>query len=237
MERGRRSRVAISFVAGLALVLGLGLVTGASYHTQKRTISVSQLFANAQSVSGGTDQNPQLSGSVSFRFDLWGTILGKQVSTSHLVNGFGMGPNLARTGGLNPRPNQPATLQLRSAHNSLLDIFARLGIIGATLFLLFFFGWFRRMRMGHRRSPDDETRGMIAVCMCGTLAILINSFFDPTLEGAQVAVVMYTLVGIGVALVRRPLTGTDTIGTEVFDRPHSIPSSTVRSLAQSASGA
>ncbi len=205
MDRGRRSRIAMSFVAGLALVLGFGLVTGASYHTEKRTISVSQLFENAQSVDGGTDQNPQLSGSVNFRFDLWGTILAKQASTSHLVIGFGMGPNLARTGGLNPRPNQPATLQLRSAHNSLLDIFARLGIIGAGLFTLFFVGWFRRLKRGHRQSSDDETRGMIGVCMCGTLAILINCFFDPTIEGAQVAVVMYLLVGIGVALVRHPL--------------------------------
>jgi O-antigen ligase len=234
MDRGRRSRIAMSFVAGLAIVLGFGLVTGASYHTDKRTISVSQLFENAQSVDGGTDQNPQLSGSVNFRFDLWSTILGKQISTSHLVIGFGMGPNLARTGGLNPRPNQPATLQLRSAHNSLLDIFARLGIIGATLFAVFFIGWFRRMKRGHRHSSDDETRGMIAVCMCGTLAILINSFFDPTIEGAQVAVVMYLLVGIGVALVRQPLTAPPTTGALTSEIQRTLrPPAVRRSLPQS----
>ena len=205
MDPRRRARAVVTLVAGLTLVVGLGLLTGAAYHTQKRTISVAQLFQNAESVEG-TDQNPQLTGSVNFRFDLWSTILHKQAATSHLVDGFGMGPNLARTGGLNPRPNQPATLQLRSAHNSLLDIFARMGIIGAALFVLFWAGWFRRLGRARRREPDDESRGVIGLCMCGALAILINSFFDPTLEGAQVAVVLYTLAGVGVAVARSPLT-------------------------------
>jgi hypothetical protein len=205
MERQRRSRVLVAFVAGLTLVLGLGFVTGAAYHTEKRTISVSQLFENAQSVEGA-NSNPQLSGSVNFRFDLWSTILHKQSSTSHLVNGFGFGPNLARTGGLNPRPNQPATLQLRSAHNSLLDIFARTGIIGASLFVIVWLGWFRRMgRAYRRRQTDDDSLGVIGVCMCGSLAILINCVFDPTLEGAQVAALFFTLFAIGIICERRPI--------------------------------
>jgi O-antigen ligase len=200
MDRPRRSRVLVTFVAGLTLVVGLGLATGASYHTQKRTISVSQLFENASSLGGGT--NAQLSGSVSFRFDLWATILGKQERTSHLLNGFGFGVNLARTGGLNPRPNQPATLQLRSAHNSWLDVFARTGIIGALLYLIVWIGWFRRMAMATRRARDAEIRGVIGVCMAGAIAILLNSFFDPTLEGAQVAAVLFTLFGLGVVAAR-----------------------------------
>jgi hypothetical protein len=203
MERQRRTQILVTFVAGLMLVIGLGLVTGVSYHTQKRTISVSQLFANTQSIVG-SNGSPQLTGSENFRFDLWSTIVRKQSSTSHLINGFGFGPNLARTGGLNPRPNQPATLQLRSAHNSLLDIFARTGIIGALLFAMVWVGWFRRMGRAHRRrGVDDTTRGVIGVCLCGSLAILINCIFDPTLEGAQVAAVLFTLFGIGIMSARR----------------------------------
>jgi O-antigen ligase len=200
MERPRRSQAIVAFVAGLTLVVGLGLATGASYHTQKRTISVSQLFENASSLGGGT--NAQLSGSVSFRFDLWATILSKQESTSHLLDGFGFGVNLARTGGLNPRPNQPATLQLRSAHNSWLDVFARTGIIGALLYLIVWIGWFRRMGMATRRARDGEIRGVIGVCIAGVIALLMNSFFDPTLEGAQVAAVLFTLFAIGIVAAR-----------------------------------
>jgi O-antigen ligase len=203
MERTRRSRTIVAFVAGLALVVGFGLVTNATYHTQKRTISVSQLFQNASSVTGGGSANSQLSGSVNFRFDLWGNILSKQETTSHLINGFGFGPNLARTGGLNPRPNQPATLQLRSAHNSWLDIFARTGIIGTLLLLVVWLGWFRRMGMAHRRARDDEIRGVIGVAMVGCLAIWLNSFFDPTLEGAQVAAVLFTLFALGIVAARQ----------------------------------
>ena len=220
MERTRRSRVGMSLLVGLFVVLGIGLATGASYHTQKRTISVSQLFENAQSVSGG-GANPQLSGSVSFRFDLWATILHEQSTTSHLINGFGFGPNLARTGGLNPRPNQPATLQLRSAHNSWLDIFARTGIIGTLLFVMVWFGWVRRLGRARRRSPDDEdTNGVIGVCLAGVVAILINCFFDPTIEGAQVAAVLFTLFGLGIMCVRAPLAPTGGApSVPTLDRP------------------
>jgi hypothetical protein len=203
MERTRRNRVIITLAAGLFLVVAIGLVTGAQYHTQKRTISISQLFSNAGSLSGSDGGNSQLNGSVSFRFDLWATILNKQDRTSHLVNGFGFGPNLARTGGLNPRPNQPATLQLRSAHNSWLDIFGRMGIIGMLLFLIVWVGWFRRMGKAHKHGSDDELRGVIGVCVAGCLAILVNCFFDPTLEGAQVAAVLYTLLGLGIVAARR----------------------------------
>jgi len=203
MERTRRSRVIVTLAAGLFVIVGIGLVTGAQYHTQKRTISISQLFSNAGSLSGEDGGNSQLNGSVSFRFDLWDTILDKQDRTSHLVDGFGFGPNLARTGGLNPRPNQPATLQLRSAHNSWLDIFGRMGIIGMLLFLIVWIGWFRRMGKAHKRGNDDELRGVIGVCLSGSLAILVNCFFDPTLEGAQVAAVLYTLFALGIVAARR----------------------------------
>jgi hypothetical protein len=67
-------------------------------------------------------------------------------------------------------------------------------------------GWFRRMGRAHRRrSVDDTTRGVIGVCLCGSLAILINCIFDPTLEGAQVAAVLFTLFGIGIVSARRSI--------------------------------
>ena len=89
------------------------------------------------------------------------------------------------------------------------------------------------MKRGHRQSSDDETSGMIAVCMCGTLAILINSFFDPTLEGAQVAVVMYLLVGIGVALVRQPLnTSPETVPSHRIGQKALLHPATQRRLQQ-----
>jgi len=220
MPRQRRSRIFIAFVASLVLVIGLGLATGAAFQTKHRTISVSQLFENAQSIEGGANVNPGLNGSVTFRLSLWSTIVQKQSSTSHLLHGYGFGPNLAKIGGLNPRPNQPVALQLRSAHNSWLDIFARMGIIGGVLWLLILFGWFRRMARARRwLVDDDDTRSVIEVCICTAVAILVNCFFDPTLESAQVAAVFYTAFGLGVVCASRPIMSSTAARARAQRRP------------------
>jgi hypothetical protein len=58
------------------------------------------------------------------------------------------------------------------------------------------------MGMATRRARDAEIRGVIGVCIAGVTAILLNSFFDPTLEGAQVAAVLFTLFGLGIVAAR-----------------------------------
>jgi hypothetical protein len=201
-----RVKVIAGLTAAMLLLLSVGAVTGFAYHTKKRTISVAQLVQNLESVSGGTS-NPKLSGSVQFRESLWSTILDRQVQTSHLVDGFGFGPNLATIGGLQPRPTQSQNLQLRSGHNSLLDILARTGLVGAFLWLLLWIGWYRRLAAARRRcirEGDDDMRGVIGVCLVGSTTIFINCFFDPTLEGAQVSVLNFALLAFGILCARRP---------------------------------
>jgi len=212
MDGRRRSRVLMTLLAGALALSTFGVVTGASYHTAKRTVSVSQLLQNVQSVfgSGGSSASgapgAQLQGSVSFRTTLWENVLHTETSTGHTVTGLGFGPNLAQIGGLTQRSvNSAAAEQLRSAHNSLLDVLARMGLIGALLFAMFWFGWFRRMWRARRFAPDQDTRGVIGMCISTSTAILLNSFFDPTLEGAQVAAVLYTLAAIGILCARRSI--------------------------------
>lgn len=203
-----RSIIVVSLCGILLAVLVIGGLTGVAYHTQKRTISVAQLFLNAESVSGGEVNNPQLSGSVSFRESLWTTLLRRQSQTSHLIDGFGFGPDLANIGGVvSKQPSSAAAEALTSAHNSWLDVLARTGLIGALLWLLFWILWYRRMAWGRRRAianGDAGNRGVIEVCLVGCTAILINCFFDPTLEGAQVAVLNFTLVAMGIVCARHP---------------------------------
>jgi O-Antigen ligase len=213
MNPRKRSRVLMALFATTFLVLGFATVTGVSYHTSNRTVSVSQLLTNAQSIlgsnsssGGGVGSGAQLQTSVNFRTQLWGNVLHVDTSTGSFVTGLGFGPNLAQIGGLKQRSvSSAAAEQLRSAHNSLLDILARSGLIGASLFALFWAGWFLRMWRARRRSLDDDTRGVIGMCLCASTAIFINSFFDPTLEGAQVAAVVYTLAAIGIICARTPI--------------------------------
>jgi O-antigen ligase len=213
---GRRQRPAATLGLAAALVLGFGLasITGAALHTRERTISVSQLVQNIESFGLGqsSSSNPQLQGTENFRFSLWSKIYDEQKSSSHLVDGFGFGPNLANIGGVSASKSQTQTLSLRSAHNSPLDVFARTGIVGGTLWLFMFLGWFRRMWRAHRRyrvDGNEADRGLIDFCMLGTIAIIINSIFDPTLEGAQVAAILFSLFGIGIICARRPVLGPD----------------------------
>ena len=233
MDRRRRSRVLMALFAGAFGVLALATVTGASYHTSNRTVSASQLLTNAESIlgsgssgGGGLGSSAKLQTSVNFRTQLWSNVLHVDTSTGHFVTGLGFGPNLAQLGGLQQKAvNSAAAEQLRSAHNSLLDILARMGLVGAILFVIFWGGWFRRMLRGRRSAADDSTRGIIEVCICATTAIFINCFFDPTLEGAQVAGVLYTIAAIGIICVRTstlaavPLVGGLRRPTPVLDRP------------------
>lgn len=200
MERRRRNRVLLTIVASATLLFGLAAITGASYHTSKRTISVSQLFANVQSVTSGSSGSGQLQGSVNFRTALWENVLHEETSSGRFITGLGFGPNLAQIGGIVQKPkNSAAAEQLRSAHNSLLDVLARMGLIGALLFVLSWGGWFFRMQSSRRRrTTDDDTRAVMGICMAASVAVFINAFFDPTLEGAQVAGVLYTLFALGI---------------------------------------
>ena len=42
--------------------------------------------------------------------------------------------------------------------------------------------------------------GLTEVCVVGAVAILVNAYFDPTLESPQVAIWLWTIVGIGLGL-------------------------------------
>jgi hypothetical protein len=64
------------------------------------------------------------------------------------------------------------------------------------------------MWRAHRRyriAGNEADRGLIDFCMIGTVAIIVNSVFDPTLEGAQVAAVLFCLFGMGIICARRPI--------------------------------
>jgi O-antigen ligase len=212
MGRRRRPAATLGLLAALVLGFALASFTGAALHTRTRTISVSQLIQNVESfgLAHSNSTSPQLQGTENFRFSLWSKILDEQSASAHVVDGFGFGPNLANIGGVSASRSQTQTLSLRSAHNSPLDVFARTGLIGAALWLMMFGVWYRRMWMAHRTyrlGGDEADCGVIDFCMISTLAIIINSIFDPTLEGAQVAAVLFTIFGLGVIAARQEILG------------------------------
>ena len=197
-----RLRLIVRAVAVTALGLGLAVQLSLKVPTtpaQGRAFTASQLIENVGSLSGASSANA--TGTAGARDLLWSLIFQRQVADGKLVDGYGFGLNLPLlvndtqvAGGADP---------LRSPHNSHDDILSRLGLIGISLWIALWLGWYWRMVTGCRRLARRglHTRRQVAVlCMMTATAILVSSFFDPQLEGAQIAAPLWTAFGVGVAV-------------------------------------
>jgi hypothetical protein len=194
-----RAAVVIALIIGIGTLLPLQIPgTTAS---QGRAFSVSQLYANVASIAGAQETGNQ-NGTVAGRKMLWSQVLQKQESDSRLVNGYGFGPNLAfLAGGAGASGYSDAPL--RSPHNSHLDVMARLGIIGLSLWIALWVGWYWRLVTGCRRLARAALHGrrrVAVLCLMVNTATLVSSFFDPQLEGAQAAVLVWIAFGVGLAV-------------------------------------
>src|SRR5207244_612023 len=71
------------------------------------------------------------------------------------------------------------------------------------LWVAFWVSWYFVMlnRLRRRWAPlSPVSVGILKVCVVGVTAILVNAYFDPTLEGPQVAIWLWTLVGLGLGI-------------------------------------
>ena len=199
-----RYRLRLIMRAVAVIVIGLGLAVQLNLKLPgatpgSRPFSASQVVSQVLSIKGAA--GGAAGGTVGARDLLWTLVYQRQVADGRLIDGFGFGVNLPLlvndtqvTGGSDP---------LRSPHNSHDDVLARLGLIGISLWIALWLGWYWRMVMGCWRLARRgmHTRRQVGVlCMMVVTAILVSSFFDPQLEGAQVAALMWTAFGIGVAV-------------------------------------
>jgi O-antigen ligase len=185
---------------------------------QGRSVSVEQLAANLGSVVGSNsaDAPGYLDANVQFRDKLWSATLRKVRTDGKMATGLGFGLNIAKTVGFEGGDD----VQLRSPHNSHLDVYARMGLIGIALWVAL---WsllgaaLVKARSKFRAVGRRFEAGLTEVCMVAVVAILVNAYFDPTLESPPVAVWLWTIVGIAfglIAMARRaapepaPATGT-----------------------------
>ncbi len=200
-----RARLIVRAIAATVLLVVVGSLLSVqivgSSASQGRAFSVTQLFSNVASITGAHESG-NLNGTVQGRTTLWTQVLQKQTSDDKLVYGYGFGINLAYLAGGTVGEGSRSD-PLRSPHNSHLDVLARLGVIGLSLWIALWIGWYLRMIRGCRRLAERGllTRRRVAVmCLMVTTATLVGSFFDPSLEGAQAAVLMWIAVGVGVAV-------------------------------------
>jgi O-antigen ligase len=136
-----KDRLTLVVHAVVITAIALGLATMLDLKVpfaglQGRGYSASQLMDNITSL-GGADSPGNLGGTMEGREQLWSRILDKQVTDGRLIDGSGLGQNLASEVGVYDAGKET----LRSPHNSHLHVTARMGLAGMSLWCALWLCW------------------------------------------------------------------------------------------------
>lgn len=170
-----------------------------------RPATLQQLIDNLLSLFGSSDDG-SLEGTKQFRLAWWGKIIDYTVFGDYFWGGKGFGVNLADDDGF----QSTADGSLRAPHNSHFTVLARMGVPGLVLWLLlqagFAWGLFRAI-VSTRRRGDLALATLGAFVLIYWLAMIVDTSFDPYLEGPQGGVWFWCVFGLGLVvtrLARRP---------------------------------
>jgi hypothetical protein len=163
-----------------------------------REISAEQFVDNITSIVSPGSGNESEVGTTEWRIELWKNVL-DDVNSDFPLTGHGPGPDLGKL------YNVAGTglVQLRNPHNSHVGVIARFGWVGLGLWVVMWTAWALllldlRARLARLQRFDEA--GLIAVLLIGAGMILVNAFFDPTVEGPQVGIWLWFIFGVGAAL-------------------------------------
>ena len=165
-----------------------------------RFVSIEQIVQNVRSIfTSGADSS--LEGTREFRLRWWSSIIGYTVFGEYFWTGKGFGVNLADDDGF--QVNQDGSL--RAPHNSHMTVLARMGVPGflvwTALQLLFLVGMMRSI-LTNRRAGNLGLAALGAVIVAYWAAMMINSSFDPYLEGPQGGIWFWSVFGLGMVIMR-----------------------------------
>ena len=196
----RRIEMVIAMITVLVFAGAIGIIFNVKIALfDERQVSIQQFTENITSIIHPDEGGQRQTQTTEWRLNIWTQVL-NDVSHDSPIMGFGPGPDLGKRYNITTDDQTP----LRSAHNSWVDVLARTGFVGAILWLILWITWMAEMqtlrrRLRYRNRPHES--GVVGWIMLAPIAILVNCFFDPTLEGAQVAMVLWAFYGAGAALV------------------------------------
>jgi len=202
---GGRLSWARAGVLGAGAIVAIFLVFGAAGAevrvSSARTLSLEQLETNVLSlVSPQSESNTGASNTTRWRLTWWKKIFGYTFGGPYFWTGKGYGVNLADSDGfrLSARDNS-----LRAPHNSNMTILARSGVPGFVLWMLLLltFGTQMVRFVSKTRRAGYPVWSRVAVwCLAYWTAMVVDSCFDVALEGPQLGIWFWALMGYGVAL-------------------------------------
>lgn len=199
----QRSRLILTLAISLFLIAMSVVVIDPRVNVDGRDISGEQLASNVTSIVTGEGQG-ELGGNIQWRIHHWGRVW-EGTNEEVPLTGHGFAANIAEIYDI-----PQADLGLRNAHNSHLTLLARMGWIGASVWLLAWGFWYWETNRARRRLRSvgfERLSGLASWAIVAVTAIHINAIFDPTLEGPQVAFWLWSFCGLGLYLgivSRRP---------------------------------
>jgi hypothetical protein len=165
-----------------------------------RPATLQQMLDNLLSIFGPSSDGG-LEGSKQFRLAWWGTIVDYTVFGNYFWTGKGFGVNLADSDGFQSTLDH----SLRSPHNSEMTVLARMGVPGLVLWILLqgAFGiGLLRATWAYRGAGDPRLAVIGALLFVYWVAMLVDTSFDPYLEGPQGGIWFWVVFGLGLVVMR-----------------------------------
>ncbi len=196
----RRVEMVMMMIAVLVFAGAIGIIFNVKIALfDEREVSIEQFAKNVTSILNPDEGGQRQTETTAWRLKIWTQVL-NDVSNDSPITGLGMGPDLGKRYGITTDERTP----LRNPHNSHVGVLARMGWLGAILWAMLWITWMAEMqtlrrRLRYRDRPRESS--VVGWIMLTPIPILVNCIFDPTLEGAQVAMILWTFFGVGAALV------------------------------------
>lgn len=164
-----------------------------------RQVSPDQIMQNITSLVAPED-NSSLDNTKDWRLNWWTTIVNYTVFGNYFWTGKGFGINLAESDGFVLRDDG----LLRSPHNSHLTFLARAGVPGFALWVALQLTIGFSLIASHyraRRNDDHWWAKFFLWILAYWVSFLVNSSFDVALEGPQLGIPFWVVIGVGLAAI------------------------------------
>lgn len=199
--RAPASRRLPFFGVAAAVVTVLALVNPQIDIGKQDKFSLEQVRLNVASVVGNAEEGTSLEANKSFREQWWSKIWDYTVHGPYFWTGKGFGINLADDDGF----QTDAEGTLRAPHNSHMTVLARMGVPGFGLWIILqlaFAGTIVAALQRARRHGAVFWARIDGLLLVYWLASMVNTSFDPFLEGPQGGIWFWSVFGLGLAALR-----------------------------------